>query len=223
MSSRYDRLLELSTFSKEKLEVLGTKKVLIIGAGGVGQHISTYLVTNGIKYLTIIDFDTVELSNLNRQILLSEQDVGKYKVDVVKKALENRNSECVITAINEKIDENNIFSYTKNFDIIIDAVDNWKTKLLISKAAKNQSVPFLHIGVDGESGQFCIFKEKSLSDMFENDIVDEHRDGVMGPMVGLISSLACVKLIKFLVGEQIQTDVLYHYDQSLERIITIKI
>ena len=168
MSSRYDRLLELSTFSKEKLEVLGTKKVLIIGGGGVGQHISTYLVTNGIKYLTIIDFDTVELSNLNRQILLSEQDVGKYKVDVVKKALENRNSECVITAINEKIDENNIFSVTKNFDIIIDAVDNWKTKLLISKAAKNQSVPFLHIGVDGESGQFCIFKEKSLSDMFQH-------------------------------------------------------
>ena len=90
MSSRYDRLLELSTFSEEKLEVLGTKRVLIIGAGGVGQHISTYLVTNGIKCLTIVDFDTVELSNLNCQILLSEHDVGKYKVDVVKKDIREK-------------------------------------------------------------------------------------------------------------------------------------
>ena len=85
--SRYDRLLELSTCSEEKLRLLHDKKVLLFGVGGVGQHIATYLATNGVIYMVIIDYDKVELSNLNRQILLTEKDIGKSKVDVVENAL----------------------------------------------------------------------------------------------------------------------------------------
>ena len=212
--SRYDRLLQLSTFSKEKLELLRSKEVLIIGAGGVGQHVATYLVTNGIKNLTIVDFDKVELSNLNRQILLTEKDIGRLKVDVVKKALESRNSEANIKAINEKVTSDNIFSITKNFKIIIDAVDNWETKLLIAKAAKEQNALFLHVGVDGSGGQFCLFKEFSLLDLVHNSIVKEKRDGVMGPMVGLLSSMASLHLLRYLAGENVKTDTLFSFDQE---------
>lgn len=81
--SRYSRLLELKDIDLEQLLSLAQKRVLIIGVGGVGQHVATYLATNGVTNLTIVDYDKVELSNLNRQILLNELDLGKLKVDVV--------------------------------------------------------------------------------------------------------------------------------------------
>ena len=221
--SRYDRLLQLSTFSRKKLELLATKNILIIGAGGVGQHVATYLVTNGIKNLTIVDFDKVELSNLNRQILLTEKDIGRLKVEVVKKALESRNSEANIKVINEKITSDNIFSNTKNFKIIVDAVDNWETKLLIAKAAKEQNALFLHVGVDGSCGQFCLFKEFSLLDLVDNSIVKEKRDGVMGPMVGLLASMASLHLLRYLTGENVETDTLFSYNQETNIVSKVKL
>ena len=94
--TRYDRLLSLSTFSEKKLEILQSKNVLVIGAGGVGQHVLTYLITNGIQKSTLVDFDKVEISNLNRQILLTEEDEGKLKVDVVKEALLKKNKDAKV-------------------------------------------------------------------------------------------------------------------------------
>ena len=121
MSTRYDRLLQLSSFSKEDLNTLQSKKVLIIGVGGVGQHVSTYLITNGIKDLTILDFDKVEISNLNRQILLVEKDLGRYKVDVVKEALKAKNGDANIHSINAKVDKSNIGEIiTSEFDVVVD-------------------------------------------------------------------------------------------------------
>lgn len=221
--SRYDRLLQLSTFSKEKLELLASKKVLIVGVGGVGQHVATYLITNGIKDLTIVDFDKVELSNLNRQILLEEKDVGKSKVEVVKKALEARNFEAKITSIEQRVNADNIFSITKNFEIVVDAVDNWETKLLLSKAAKDQKVLFLHVGVDGSSGQFCLFKEFSLLDLVSPSVVKEKRDGVMGPMVGLLSSMASLHLLRYLAGENVETDTLFSFNQETNAVSKVKL
>ena len=94
---RYQKILNLSTFGETKLNSLKKINVLVIGAGGVGQHVLTYLVTNGVEHVTFIDFDDVELSNLNRQILLSEKDIGAPKVDCVEIALKDRNSTAKIT------------------------------------------------------------------------------------------------------------------------------
>ena len=221
--SRYDRLLELSTFSEEKLKLLNSKNILVIGCGGVGQHVLTYLLTNGIKKSTIVDFDKIEISNLNRQILLSEEDVGKLKVDVVKRELLKRNSEAEITAVNLKIDETNISNFVRNFDVVVDAVDNWKTKLIIAKDAKENNVPLLHVGVDGTSGQFCLFKEYSLLDLVNESVLKEPRDGVMGPMVGALSSLASLHLLRYLAGEEVETDVLFSFDQKNNLITKVKL
>lgn len=160
--SRYSRLLELKDIDLEQLLSLAQKRVLIIGVGGVGQHVATYLATNGVTNLTIVDYDKVELSNLNRQILLNELDLGKLKVDVVKSALLSRNSDAHINSINLKVDESNIDELVKGYDLVIDAVDNWKSKLIIAKTCKDNKVPFLHIGVDGYKGQYCLFINKSL-------------------------------------------------------------
>ena len=209
---RYSRLLSLKDFSKEKLDILKSKKVLIIGVGGVGQHVATYLVTNGVIHLTIIDFDRVEISNLNRQILLTEDDIGKHKVDVVKAALVKKNNEARINTINQKIDENNIYDIKLDYDVIIDAVDNWPTRLVIAKYYKGRNISILHIGVDGYKGQYCLFKNKSLLDIVDDNIVTSPRDGVMGPMVGSVSALASTYLIEYLVGDTNEVDTLYYLD-----------
>lgn len=223
MSTRYDRLLQLSSFSKEDLYTLQSKKVLTIGAGGVGQHVSTYLITNGIKDLTILDFDKVEISNLNRQILLTEKDIGRYKVDVVKEALKAKNSDASIRSINAKVDKSNIGEIiTSEFDVVVDALDNWEGKFLISDECHKKHIPFLHVGVDGMSGQYCLFKEKSLRDILPIEVVKEKRDGVMGSVVGSISSMASTLLISYLIGRA-DPDKLFSFDLGSWLIKSIKL
>ncbi len=221
--SRYSRLLELKDIDLEQLLSLAQKRVLIIGVGGVGQHVATYLATNGVTNLTIVDYDKVELSNLNRQILLSELDLGKLKVDVVKSALLSRNSEVHINSINLKINETNINELIKGYDLVIDAVDNWKSKLIIAKACKDNKVPFLHIGVDGYKGQYCLFINKSLLDITNSDIISSPKDGVFGPMVGIISSLASMLAIKYLLGECSGLDKIYYFDYNSYRLVEMLI
>ena len=214
MSNRYDRLLEVSSFSKNDLVALQSKKVLIIGAGGVGQHVSTYLVTNGVEHITILDFDKVELSNLNRQILLTELDVGKYKVDVVKEALNAKNKDADIEVINMKLDSSNVSEIiTSKYDVVVDALDNWEDKFIISDECHKKSIPHLHVGVDGMSGQYCLFKDKCLKDILPPEVIREKRDGVMGSVVGLISAMASTYLICYLLGKA-KTDELVSFDFS---------
>lgn len=221
--SRYSRLLELKDIDLKQLLSLAQKRVLIIGVGGVGQHVATYLATNGVTNLTIVDYDKVELSNLNRQILLSELDLGKLKVDVVKSALIARNSESHINSINLNVDESNIDELVKGYDLVIDAVDNWESKLFIAKACKDNKVPFLHIGVDGYKGQYCLFINKSLLDITNSDIISSPKDGVFGPMVGIISSLASMLAIKYLLGECSGLDKIYYFDYNSYRLVEMLI
>lgn len=221
--SRYSRVLELSTFSEEKLAILKSKKVLIVGAGGIGQIVSTYLVTNGVENITLCDFDVAEMSNLNRQILLTEKHIGEPKTDIVKKQLQKRNGEADIKSLYTKIDKNNVEDTISGFDVVVDAVDNWATKLVLSEACKNLKILFLHVGVDGESGQFCLFKNKSLLDVVNQEVLKEPRDGVLGPMVGAVSSLATLHLIRYLVGDHNFIDTLYFYKAKTNEIVKVKL
>lgn len=210
--SRYSRLLELSSFSDEKLYRLHDKRVFVIGVGGVGQYVATSLVTNGVTQLTIVDFDSAEISNLNRQILLTEKDCGRKKVDVVKRELLRKNKEAMVISLDQKVTDATADILIDGYDAVVDAVDNWESKLIIAKACHKANIPCLHVGVDGNKGQYCLFKDKCLSDIVDSSIINAPKDGVMGPMVGSIASLATIDLIRYLSGEKIETDVLYHYD-----------
>lgn len=219
---RYQKILNLSTFGETKLNNLKKFNILVIGAGGVGQHVLTYLVTNGVEHVTFIDFDLVELSNLNRQILLSEKDIGAPKVDLVEIALKDRNSNAKIKKISAKVTRENAKGLTKGFDVVVDAVDNWESKLVIAEAIKNnKNQLFLHIGVDGESGQYCLFKNKSLLDIVDDTVLKEPKDGVLGPMVGAVASLATLLLLNFLVGNNQDSDVLFSFDSKENKIVKV--
>lgn len=220
---RFSRLLELDDISIDNIKLASNKRVLIIGVGGVGQHVSTYLLTNGVSNLTIVDFDKVEISNLNRQILLTESDLGKSKVDVVKAALEARNKDSNITSLNLKIDDNNICDVIKGFDLVVDAVDNWATKLVIARGCKKSNILYMHIGVDGYKGQYCLFKDKSLLDVASEDILSSPKDGVLGPMVGIISSMASLLILHYLFGLEVELDTLNYYDYLTNKLVKAKI
>lgn len=221
---RYSRLLSLSDFSKNDLLFLHSKNVLIIGVGGVGQSVATYLITNGIKKLSIVDFDKVEISNLNRQILLTEDDIGKSKCEVVKATLLARNKDAEIEAYGIRINKENATNIIfDKYDLVIDCVDNWETKLIINDACKRNNIPLLHIGVDGYRGQVCLFKNKNLCDIVEQDVVSAPKDGVMGPMVSLISSFASLLAIEYLLDKLVDVDMLYFYDHKKRHFGEMKI
>ena len=155
--------------------------------------------------------------------MLTEKHIGEPKADLVKKQLQKRNGEAQIKSLYTKIDKNNVGDTILGFDLVVDAVDNWETKLVISEACKKAKILSLHIGVDGECGQFCLFKNKSLLDVVNQDVLTEPRDGVLGPMVGIVSSLATLHLIRYLVGDHNFIDTLYFYKAKTNEIIKVSL
>lgn len=224
MISRYQKVLSISDISEKDLSTLNHKNVLIIGVGGVGQHVLTYLSTNGVKNFTLVDFDKVEISNLNRQILLKEEDINKSKVQVVKEEILKHNNELKISTYATKAEEDNIESILKSdkYDLVIDATDNWTSKLLIAKFAYQLRLPLLHVGVDGYVGQYALLKESNLLDVVTPEIVKEPKDGVFGQVVGIIASMAALLATRYFLGRA-KTDILYHYDSNSHKEVSINL
>ena len=110
------------------------------------------------------------------------------------------------------INKSNIGNLVKSYDLVVDAVDNWLTKLVISDGCHKNHIPFIHIGVDGYKGQYCLFSEKSLRDLVQEDILNSPKDGVFGPVVGVVSSLASLHILKYFFKE-IEVDTLYYYNE----------
>ncbi|WP_271629171.1 sulfur carrier protein ThiS adenylyltransferase ThiF [Caldicellulosiruptor sp. DIB 104C] len=131
--SLFDLMLK-NYFDEKMLEKLSKVKILIIGCGGLGSNIAVMLVRSGVKNLTIVDFDKVDVSNLNRQNYFFYQ-TGQEKVSALKDILEKINPYITVKALNMKIDESNINDLILQHDIIVEAVDNEQTKMLIFKKA----------------------------------------------------------------------------------------
>ena len=148
---RYDRQIKL--FGTEGQEKLKKSKVFIAGAGGLGSPISIYLAAAGIGKIFLADKDVVELSNLNRQILYGEKDVGLSKALSGQEKLREINSDINIEALPEILDENNILRLVGDADLIIDAMDNFPTRYLLNKTALEKKIPFIHGAIYGFCGQ----------------------------------------------------------------------
>ncbi len=135
---------EIKLIGKENFDKLKNAKVILFGVGGVGGYVLESLVRCGVGQITIVDFDIVAESNLNRQIIALNSTIGEFKVDVAKKRAMSINSSCIITALKEKLTKYNIDSYDfSSFDFVIDAIDMVTSKLLIIEKAKSQNVPII--------------------------------------------------------------------------------
>ena len=136
---------QIMLFGEEGQEKLKKAKVFVAGAGGLGSPVSTYLAVAGIGTLIIADFDSVELSNLNRQFLHHEKDVGKEKVKSAEENLLSLNPEIKVEIIREKITDKNADLVVLPCDLIIDALDNFDTRHILNRLAVKRNIPLIHV------------------------------------------------------------------------------
>lgn len=197
---RYDRQIKL--FGEAGQDKLKDAKVFIAGAGGLGSPILIYLAAAGIGRITLVDRDVVELSNLNRQILHWEKDIGKSKALSAGEKLREMNSDICIKAIPETLDENNASSLVGDADLIIDAMDNFEARYLLNRTALANDIPFIHGAIYGFHGQAttvlpgetpclrCIFARAPPPATFP----------VIGVTPGVIGLIQAAEAIKYLTG-----------------------
>ncbi|MDD1742131.1 MAG: HesA/MoeB/ThiF family protein [Methanotrichaceae archaeon] len=197
---RYDRQIRL--FGVEGQKKLKKSKVFIAGAGGLGSPISIYLTAAGVGKIVVVDQDVVELSNLNRQILHWERDIGKKKALSAQEKLIEMNSSLIIETISDTLDENNASRLVGDADLIIDALDNFPARYLLNKIAIENKIPFIHGAINGFHGQAitvlpgetaclrCIFRKPPTTSTFP----------VIGVTPGIIGLIQATEAIKYLTG-----------------------
>jgi len=197
---RYQRQILL--FGEAGQGKLKEAKVFIAGAGGLGSSVAIYLAVAGIGKITIADHDTVELSNLNRQILHRDSEIGRKKVDSAREKLTRMNPDIEVVVTSLTIEPGNADELVGDADLIVDAMDNFPTRYLLNKAALTRNVPLFFGAVNGFYGQTttiipgktaclrCIFPAPPPSAIFP----------VVGATPGIIGCIQATEVIKYIVG-----------------------
>jgi len=212
---RYDRQIMIGEIGQEGQEKLKRSRVVIAGTGGLGSPIAIYLTAAGIGTIRVIDHDQVALSNLNRQILHWEEDVGRKKVDSARTKLRNLNSTVEIQAIAETITEENVFGLVDGCDAIVDALDNLPTRYILNRCAIEKNIPFFHGAVNGFEGRAMtvIPGETACLRCMYRGLVPQEKFPVMGVAPAVIGSIQATEVIKYLVGiGKLLTNRLLIYD-----------
>lgn len=198
---RYKRQILL--FGEEGQEKLKSAEIFIAGAGGLGCPVSIYLAVAGIGTITVVDKDTVDLSNLNRQVLHHDRDIGKKKTASAEEKLREINMDITVRAIDTTIDEDNVHSLVGDADGIVDAMDNFPTRYLLNEAAMQKKIPLFHGAIRGLYGQATTIlpgKTPCLACIFPNAPPKEVFP-VVGVTPGLIAMIQATEVIKYLTGE----------------------
>jgi molybdopterin/thiamine biosynthesis adenylyltransferase len=197
---RYERQIKI--FGEEGQGRLRKAKVTIAGAGGLGSVSAAYLTVAGVGRIRVVDHDVVELSNLNRQILHWEKDIGCEKAELFEEKLSQMNPDVEVAVMTQRINEDNVADVIKGSDLIVDAVDNFQTRYLLNRVALEKNIPFFHGGVYGFEGQVttiipgetaclrCIFPEAPAPETFP----------VIGATCGVIGCIQATEVVKYIVG-----------------------
>lgn len=200
---RYHRQILLSDFGEEGQLKLKNSHVVVAGVGGLGSPVSIYLVSAGIGHITIVDNDRVELSNLNRQILHWDTDIGKKKVVSAHNKLSKLNPRIEITPLHEKITEKNVKNIIKGARVVIDAMDNFKTRFILNEGCIEEKIPFIHGAIHGLFGEITtIIPGITPCYACINAEMTEAKETfpVFGATPALIASLQVMETIKLITG-----------------------
>ncbi|MGQ9571245.1 MAG: HesA/MoeB/ThiF family protein [Thermodesulfovibrionales bacterium] len=199
---RYHRQMLIDGWGYEGQIKLKNSKVFIAGAGGLGSPVAIYLAVAGIGQLTICDFDNLELTNLNRQILHDHTKIGLNKALSGKRTIENLNPYVKVTALQDKILSENVDNIINNTDIIVDCMDNFETRYVLNEIAIKKKIPLVYGSIRGMEGMLsfiqhpetpclrCIFPEAPPDEVFP----------VVGVTPGIIGTLQALETIKYLTG-----------------------
>ncbi|MFC1967113.1 ThiF family adenylyltransferase [Chloroflexota bacterium] len=201
-STRYNRQIIMEAFGEEGQEKLRKSRVVIAGAGGLGSPVATYLAAAGIGHIRIIDRDKVELSNLNRQILHWEENVGQPKTDSAINKLNRLNHSVTIEGVQETINQDNAAQLIAGFDAVVDALDNLPSKHLLNKVALEQCIPFFHGAVYGLEGRAMtvIPGRTACLRCLQKGAIPGNNFPVIGVTPGVIGCLQAAEVIKYITG-----------------------
>jgi adenylyltransferase/sulfurtransferase len=228
---RYQQHIILKDIGGEGQKRLLASKVLIVGAGGLGSPAALYLAAAGVGIIGICDDDRVELSNLQRQILYSTENVGCSKTQEARKRLSQLNPDVTIKVHDERLTETNIRAIIQNYDFVIDASDNFPTKYLINDTCVAMEKPYSHGGVIGFKGQTftyvpgsmcyrCIFPEPPPDDL----ILYCRGSGILGSVAGIVGSIQATETIKYFLGKNsLLTNKLLTVDTLMSEFRTINL
>ena len=198
LRGRYERNAPAISVSEQ--EMLGKKRVLVAGCGGLGGYVIEFLGRTGIGHITAVDGDLFEESNLNRQLLASEEALGRPKAQVARERMLTVNPDVKVTAINRYITAVNAAEIIDGHDVIVDALDNGQTRLILSAAARNVGIPVVSGAIGGWYGRVLV--------LYPDDNADFLWRGDSPPPAGnLCATAACVasvqasETLKILLGK----------------------
>jgi molybdopterin/thiamine biosynthesis adenylyltransferase len=206
---RYSRHILLPQIGVQGQDILLKSHVLIIGAGGLGSPAAMYLAASGVAKLTICDNDTVDLTNLQRQIAHSTDRIGTPKTDSARQTLTGINPEVEVIALNERLDERRLLQVAADADVIVDASDNFPTRYAANRACTSLKKPLVSGAVVRFDGQVAVFDLRhSHSACYHCLFPAEGEDqdmrcavmGVFAPLVGLIGCVQAVETLKLLLN-----------------------
>jgi adenylyltransferase/sulfurtransferase len=204
---RYNRQMMLPEIGDSGQEKLKKAKILVIGAGGLGCPILQYIATAGIGTIGIVDFDKIELHNLHRQILYTEEHVGQSKAITAKSVLETLNPLIDIIAFEEKLTMENATQIIINFDVVVDGSDNFATRYLVNDTCVTLGKSLIYGSILKFEGQMAIFNHngsKNLRDLFPEppnpkDVPNCNLNGVLGTLPGIIGTMMAHETLKLIM------------------------
>lgn len=227
---RYQRNILLDGVGQVGQQKLLNSKVLIIGAGGLGSPVAFYLAAAGVGTLGIMDADEVDLSNLQRQILHHSQDVGKPKVNSAKDKISVLNPDVTVITYRERLSRANALDIIKDYQLVVDATDNFITRQIMNQACLELNKPFVYGGVLAMQGQAmtiipghgpcfsCVFRNEPPANAPSTSTV-----GILGAVAGLIGTVQATEAIKILlnmgtplVGRMFTVDLLSMYTDEVQ-------
>ena len=205
---RYQRQINLDEIGESGQKKLLNSHVLVVGAGGLGCPALLYLAAAGVGYISIIDHDSISETNLNRQVLYTPNDIGKLKVDVAKKKLEEQNSLVKIKTFSTELNLENAKEIISKMEVVLDCTDNMATRYLLSDICEILKVPLVYAGVHRFQGQLTVFHKNNkiaYRDLFPYEAgkispssCDEN--GVLGIVPGILGTLQANETIKIIAG-----------------------
>ena len=210
---KYSRQIVLKNVGTIGQKKILNSNVLIVGAGGLGCPIIDYLSRAGVGKIGIIDFDKIDISNIHRQSIYTLKDIGKYKVEVLKKKIIDINPDVKAKIYKKKITRKNAYKLLNQFDIIVDGSDNFKTKFLLNRFAKKLKKIFIVGAISRYDGHIFSFNfkrnnEACLKCFYQSEVNEEvlncETDGILGPVAGIVGNIQANEALKNILGIQNQ-------------------
>ncbi|MEQ8471151.1 MAG: HesA/MoeB/ThiF family protein [Marinoscillum sp.] len=205
-NQRYSRQIKLSEIGTQGQEKLQKAKVLIIGMGGLGCPAAQYLTAAGVGSIGLVDHDTVDISNLHRQILYSESSIGLPKVEAAKVALQQLNSQTIFQTYTEGLTLSNAVGLFQPYDLIIDGTDNFQAKYLINDACLLANKPWVYASIYKYEGQISVFNYRSgpsyrcLFPKVPKEDISCEETGVIGVLPGILGTYQATEVLKIILG-----------------------